>query len=141
MYRLLIPVAGNPDIAHSQAQYAIDLPSATTDVAVTVLHVFPDVHAAEEAGNVDVGEYADEPDSVRAAVDALESAGVTVEVRRESGDPADEIVAVIDDIDPDGVVVGGKRRSPIGKALLGSVTQSIVSNADPPVTVAERLTT
>ena len=54
------------------------------------------------------------------------------------GDPADSILAVADARDARFVVVGGKKRSPTGKALFGSVTQSVLLNAEvPTVTVMD----
>ena len=54
------------------------------------------------------------------------------------GDPTEEILAVADEIEPRYLVVGGKNRSPTGKALFGSVTQSVILNSEyPVVTVVE----
>lgn len=49
------------------------------------------------------------------------------------GDVTDEILAVADDIDPRYLVIGGRRRSPTGKALFGSTTQQVLLNAECPV--------
>ena len=38
---------------------------------------------------------------------------------------------------PDLLVVGARRRSPVGKALLGSVTQTIILEASVPVLVVK----
>lgn len=51
------------------------------------------------------------------------------------GNPAEEIVAHADDTDASYIVIGGKRRSPAGKALFGSVTQSVLLDTDRPVLV------
>lgn len=55
------------------------------------------------------------------------------------GNPADEVVKYADDQDARYIVIGGRKRSPTGKALFGSVTQSIILNADCPtmITVAQ----
>lgn len=54
------------------------------------------------------------------------------------GDPAESILSVADAHDARYVVVGGKKRSPAGKALFGSVTQSVLLNAEvPTVTVMD----
>ena len=50
-----------------------------------------------------------------------------------SGFPAREIVHYAAAVDASFVVVGGRKRSPVGKALFGSVTQSVLLGADRPV--------
>lgn len=49
------------------------------------------------------------------------------------GEPAEEIRAFADEEDARFVVIGGRRRTPVGKAVFGSVTQSVLLNADAPV--------
>lgn len=49
------------------------------------------------------------------------------------GDPAQAITDYTQDQDAEYVVIGGRKRSPVGKALFGSVTQSILLNVDQPV--------
>jgi len=55
------------------------------------------------------------------------------------GKPSTEVIDYADERDASYVVVGGRKRSPAGKALFGSTTQSILLNANRPVlTVLER---
>lgn len=49
------------------------------------------------------------------------------------GDVVEEILAAADKHDARYIVVGGRKRTPAGKALFGSATQSILLNADRPV--------
>lgn len=49
------------------------------------------------------------------------------------GIPTEEIVDVADELDARYVVIGGRKRSPVGKAVFGSVTQSVLLTADRPV--------
>lgn len=49
------------------------------------------------------------------------------------GEPSVEILRYLDSNDPRYLVVGGRKRSPVGKALFGSVTQSVLLEADRPV--------
>lgn len=71
------------------------------------------------------------------AADVAAEAAGGIEGSSESaglvGDPADEVVRYADKRDARYVVVGPRRRSPTGKALFGSVAQSILLNADCPV--------
>jgi nucleotide-binding universal stress UspA family protein len=73
---------------------------------------------------------------VRHATDFLEERGVDVEVAESSGDPADQLLEVAEEEDANLIVVAGRKRSPTGKALFGSVTQTVILNANRPVMVA-----
>lgn len=75
------------------------------------------------------------PDSVGVVEDRLTEAGVSVSKRREHGDPAETIISVAEELDVDNITMSGRRRSPTGKMLFGSTTQSVLLAADRPVTV------
>lgn len=49
------------------------------------------------------------------------------------GDPAEELTSYAEEADARYLVVGGRRRSPTGKALFGSVTQQVMLAASMPV--------
>lgn len=49
------------------------------------------------------------------------------------GNPGEEVVEYADEVDARYIVAGGRVRSPVGKALFGSVTQSILLNTERPV--------
>jgi nucleotide-binding universal stress UspA family protein len=55
------------------------------------------------------------------------------------GDPPEEIVDEAAQEDARYVVVGGRKRSPVGKALFGSVSQSIILESDRPVVAVPRV--
>lgn len=80
-----------------------------------------DNHEVQAVGRNIVAEAIDDPDS----------ADVTVTVR--VGDPASEIESYAADLDARYVVIGGRQRSPTGKALFGSVTQDVLLNAPAPI--------
>jgi nucleotide-binding universal stress UspA family protein len=54
------------------------------------------------------------------------------------GKPAEEIVNYADTHDASYIVIGGRKRSAVGKALFGSVAQSILFDSQSPVVVAGR---
>lgn len=56
-----------------------------------------------------------------------------IEIHGKIGDPGDQVVKVASEIDVRYLVIGGRRRSPVGKALFGSTTQSILLSANCPV--------
>jgi len=59
-------------------------------------------------------------------------AGVSFQGR--VGDPTKEILAEAERRDARHIVVGGRDRTPVGKAVLGSTTQSVLLSSDRPVT-------
>jgi nucleotide-binding universal stress UspA family protein len=52
-------------------------------------------------------------------------------------DTADTILSLADQAGADLLVIGGRRRSPVGKAILGSVTQNLILAANCPVLVVK----
>ncbi|HET9861779.1 MAG TPA: universal stress protein [Nocardioidaceae bacterium] len=73
-------------------------------------------------------------DEVVALLDRLRAEGLEVEVQREVvPDVAEAVVVAADAARADLVVVGIRRRSPVGKALMGSVAQRVILDAHCPV--------
>ncbi|ELY50464.1 universal stress protein [Natronolimnohabitans innermongolicus] len=139
MYRVLAPIDTNEDRADAIVQTIADLPGDSSDVAVVVLNVLEEFGGVDDGGQVTSADVYDEeslPAAVTTAATALESAVDTVETRREHGDPAELILGVADEIDADAIVLSGRRRSPAGKVLFGSVTQAVILGTNRPVTVA-----
>ncbi|WP_324662099.1 universal stress protein [Haloarcula sediminis] len=109
---------------------------------VVVAHVFTD----DEYENVvdrlefsavaeaDPDEVADRHTTIRELRELLTEADIPTSVRGSVGDHGDEIVALAKDISADLVVVGGRKRSPTGKAVFGSVAQEVMLSAPCPVT-------
>lgn len=146
---ILAPVGEKRDPTHI-IETAHELATAFDD-ELQVLHVLPEKEAEEHFESIQtIDEFSDY--SFNIEVDRAEDVagrfieGVLGENPSERasavgrvGDPTDEILAAIDEIEPRYVVIGGKNRSPTGKALFGSVTQSIILNSDRPVvTVMEQ---
>ena len=52
-------------------------------------------------------------------------------------DVSSAILGQVRDIDAEILVIGARRRSPVGKAFLGSVTQTLILEADVPVFVVK----
>lgn len=61
--------------------------------------------------------------------------GVEVKIRQlvRDADPASDLIAVADEEDADLIVIGLRRRSPVGKLILGSNAQSVLLEAPCPV--------
>lgn len=65
----------------------------------------------------------------------LRSVGVDFEVRQlvRGLDPADDLVNVANEVNADIIVIGLRRRSPVGKLILGSNAQRVLLDAPCPV--------
>jgi nucleotide-binding universal stress UspA family protein len=101
-----------------------------TDLAV--LHVVGSIDAdTTEAYRLGVS---DEIDRVLGP-----DAGVEWELYLRTGGPdiGEEVVALSDEVGAELLVIGARRRSPVGKALLGSVAQTIILQANVPVLVVK----
>jgi len=109
---------------------------------VVVAHVFTDDEYEtvvdrlefEAVAEADPDEVADRHSTVRELRERLSEAAVDTAVRGSVGDHGDEIVALANDVEADLVVVGGRKRSPTGKAVFGSVAQEVMLSAPCPVT-------
>lgn len=65
----------------------------------------------------------------------LEEAAVTYDVREfaEGSDGASDVLTVADELNADLIVIGLRRRSPVGKLIMGSTAQQILLDATCPV--------
>jgi nucleotide-binding universal stress UspA family protein len=74
--------------------------------------------------------YADD-EQVAALATELGGAGIEVDVRRSMGaDVGDQVLAVASDVAADLIVIGLRRRTPVGKLLMGSVAQRVLLGAE-----------
>ena len=76
--------------------------------------------------------------------DALEerltSIGIAHELRQPAlaQSPAEEILKTAADVSADLIIIGIRRRSPVGKLILGSTSQQVLLEADCPVLAVKR---
>jgi nucleotide-binding universal stress UspA family protein len=121
---------------------ARDLADAYDDELV-VLYVQPEEeYEAEREDRLSRTEYSEYPmsqseeDAARRVERLAEETlgeGVDVHSRGRVGEPTPEILSVSEDVGARYIVLGGRKRTPTGKALFGSITQSVLLNADRPV--------
>jgi nucleotide-binding universal stress UspA family protein len=123
MKDVLLGIDQSVERAVEQAETILDL-FQLDNIQVYLLHDFVD--NPEGASVVQV-------DSVKRAKELFEEAGVPVSLREGSGDPAESIIQHAESLDADAVCVAGRKRSPAGKMLFGSVSQAVILNAECPV--------
>jgi nucleotide-binding universal stress UspA family protein len=128
MKEVLLGIDDSEERAKIQAETVVDL-FDTEDLRVHLLHDF--VENPEGASVIQVG-------AVHRATEILEDHGVDIEYHEGSGDPADSIIATAEELDVDAIVVAGRKRSPTGKLLFGSVSQEIILSTERPVLVCSK---
>ena len=126
MYEIVAGIDKSEARGTAIAEAITEVPMDTSQVRVTLLHDF------EENPE---GASVDQVASVRRAREVLEDAGVEVALEESSGEPADAILRLADEQDADMIVVAGRKRTPTGKVLFGSVTQSVILGTDRSVLV------
>lgn len=139
MHTALLPIDESETRAKRAAETVIALPGDPEEKRVVLLNVSEETKQPWlREFEAQRGEGVEEPalpDSTSAAYELLEAEGIETETRLERGDVAAEIVAVAAEIDADSIVMSGRQKSPTGKVLFGSVTQSVLLDAERPVTV------
>lgn len=140
MFQVLLPVDSNEERALKAAEVVATLPNADEIVQVTILNVQEKIEATDgERNRIRSEEWYDEtnfPSSAEVTEEYLEKQGIDATMQRRHGDPKEIIIRVSDEINADRIVMSGRKRSPTGKVLFGSITQSILLNSDIPVVVS-----
>jgi nucleotide-binding universal stress UspA family protein len=126
MYTFVAGIDTDESRATVQADAIAGMPLDPSAVSVVLIHAFGE---NPEGGTVE------QVKSVRLVRDRLADLGMEVEARGHGGDPARALLRVAKEEDADQIVVAGRKRTPAGKAIFGSVTQSVVLEADRPVLV------
>ncbi|ESP87723.1 universal stress protein [Candidatus Halobonum tyrrellensis] len=120
-------------------QSAVEL-AETTGARVVIGHAFEtqdDADAVRDRLDMtegDATDVANRMETVRRASKALRAAGVDFEVQAVVGDPGEVIADLAEEVGADRILVGGRKRSPAGKAVFGSTAQRILLSAPCPVT-------
>ncbi|NKE37222.1 universal stress protein [Natronococcus sp. JC468] len=117
MTNVLVCVDTDVERARKQANSIVELPLQTDEVEIELYHVFRASDEDADAGNLN---------SVATANELLEKAGFSVTVSQSSGDATRNILDRATEIDADVISLAGRKRSPTGKVLFGSVTQDVV---------------
>jgi nucleotide-binding universal stress UspA family protein len=144
MYHVLVPVDTDESRAQAQLDAVIELPNPEETLRVDLLYVYEEIDApGDEAGTTYIDEINQNleslpglPETITFLTSQLQEAGVTTAVHDVTGEPAPAILELADEFDVDAIVLGARRRSPVGKAVFGSVTQRVILSGDHTVIVA-----
>lgn len=126
MYDVLLAIDANQDRAETLADAVLDLPEPAGHVRTTVFHCF---------GDNPEGTSINQLKSARRVLERLEDAGVEVSLEETSGDPVNQIIETAEELDVDVIYLAGRKKSPAGKVLFGSVTQGVALGTDRPVLI------
>jgi nucleotide-binding universal stress UspA family protein len=102
----------------------------STDLAV--IHIVDSIDA-DRAEGYRLG-IADE---IERAVGAQPDLTWDLHLRTAVSDPAASVLHLVQTLEPEVLVIGARKRSPVGKALLGSVAQDLILEATVPVLVVK----
>ena len=113
-----------------------------TGATVILSHVFTGDEFKEFARELDyprateedIDDIVDRHKSVRYMEDVFDEHDVDYEVEGFVGDAAEKLVDLADKREADRVVISGRTRTPVGKAVFGSTSQTVLLDAPCPVT-------
>jgi nucleotide-binding universal stress UspA family protein len=136
---VLIAVEDNKERMRPVIEHASEIADALS-ATVTLFHVYEsgefknklDARSLESADPCDIA--LDDP-IIEMASEMLRDAGLEFTVVAATGEAGEEVGDYIDNHEIGHVFLGGRGLSPAGKALLGSVSQSVILNTDVPCTV------
>ncbi|ARS89564.1 universal stress protein [Natrarchaeobaculum aegyptiacum] len=126
MTNVLLAIDEAEDRVNRQLETLEDLALAD-GASVTALYVFSDNPSGASVNQLK---------TARRAEERLEAAGYDVTLDERSGEPGEEILTHAAENDVDLICLAGRKRSPTGKALFGSVTQDVILGTDRPVLIA-----
>lgn len=129
------------DRAKRLAETAIEI-AEPTGAHVVLSHVFTEREFSEVVDQLDFdanttahpSDVASRHVTTRTVAQSLDATDVEYEIRGSVGDRGETIVDLAEETGADRVIVGGRRRSPTGKAVFGSTAQAVMLSSPCPVT-------
>ncbi len=110
--------------------------ATSLDEQLVIIHVV----SQESAGESAKAEVKEIVGSVIDDLDGVELRIMPEQARRDlpTGRTANHILQVSEDLEPNYIVIGSRKRTGLGKILLGSVSKLVLANADAPVVTVEQ---
>jgi nucleotide-binding universal stress UspA family protein len=99
------------------------------------------VNSQRGGRTADYGEVALTNEQVEAIHDRLHAEGIEHDVRGliRGNDPAEDLVAIAEEVSAQMIVIGLRKRTPVGKLIMGSNAQRILLDATCPVLAVKRV--
>lgn len=137
--RMLIAVENDRDRMDPVIEVAGEIAGAL-DAEVVLFHTYTDDEFKDRLrglglDSADPVDVAKRNETTRDAASSLSEYGCETKVAASVGDPADEIAGYVREQEIDHVFLGARQRSATGKAIFGSVSQSVITSIDVPCTV------
>lgn len=127
MQKILFCIDTDVERAKQQVKALTELPLDVSRTQILIYHVFRGDGEGLEAENLK---------SVSYSIDALKQKGFEVEIDQSNGEVVRNILSKAKEAEVDVICMAGRKRSPTGKALFGSVTQEIALESDLPVVMS-----
>ncbi|QZA88551.1 universal stress protein [Salinarchaeum sp. IM2453] len=140
MVDILVPVEEEENQITNIKNTLLGLPFNPEITNLHLLNVFEEFEVeSDQWSTINSEEFYEKefPQPIASLADELQHKGYSLELYRRHGDPVDTIIQLSNEITANMIVVGGRKRSPVGKALFGSVAQSVILQTDIPVLIAE----
>lgn len=119
-------------IPTKEGRAALRTAAAEAQLRNTKLVIVNSQRGGREFDSAEARRFEDELEGVKARLD---EAGVEHQVRTlvVGNEPSEDLIAVAEETDADFIVIGLRRRTPVGKLILGSNAQRILLDASCPV--------
>jgi nucleotide-binding universal stress UspA family protein len=139
---VLLAVGNRDDTRVDALVDAVREVAVPTDATVVIAHVFDSNSYREAVGqileapdeDIDPDELAAQMSVTQEIMAELKADPVSTVPRATTGTSSGGIVSIAKDVSADRVIVGGRQRSPAGKAIFVSTAQEVMLNAPCPVT-------
>ncbi|WP_225334177.1 universal stress protein [Halomicrobium urmianum] len=132
---------GDRDRIDAMTEAAVDI-AGPAGATIVLVHVFTDEEFDSAVGRLDFAnsseatpdEVARRHSTVRDIAASLDEAAIDYRITGRVGNHGEQIVSMAEDESADLVIVGGRKRSPTGKAVFGSTAQEVMLESPAPVT-------